>query len=203
MEKEETILEKTDKEQIREQKRAINRSKRNLEREKRKLLLNKKKMLIEIKKMAKKGQTIGAKMLAKDIIRLTNKINKIEQIIGQLIAISMRISYCSSFKEIEEAMNNIVNALTTVRNILDSQKINDAAKQLIKENMKLDLKSEIIQNILDGIGESLENEEVEEDLIKQVLKEVNIEDEMIDIEKGKEKETNKKIENKPQKLLLE
>ena len=159
MDEEEKIPEKTDKEQIREQKRAVNRSKRKLEREKRKLDLHKKKMLIEIKKMTKNGQTLGAKMLAKDIVRIDNKINNLEQIIGQLTAISMRLSYYSSLNEIEEAMNNSVKALTKVRNILDSQNIDDLGKKMINENMKLDLKSEMMQDILDEIGESMENEE--------------------------------------------
>ena len=35
-------------------------------------------MLTEIKKMAQKGQTTGAKMLAKDIVLATNQMKKLE-----------------------------------------------------------------------------------------------------------------------------
>ena len=195
---EEKISEQSDKEQIREQKRIINRSKRTFEREKRKLILSKKKMLLEIKKMAKKGQILGAKMLAKDIVRITSKINKIEQFIGQLSAISMRISYCSSLKKIEDSMNNTIKALITVNNILNSQKVEDLEKQVIKENMKLDLKSEMIKDLLNGIGESMENEEEEELLLNQVYQKIGVKigDEMVDVE-------NKKINNIPQKHIVE
>ena len=77
---EEIIPEKPVKEQIRDQKRAVDRSKRNLQREQKKLEREKKKMLGEIKKMAQKGQTTGAKMLARDIVRSTNQIKKIRSI---------------------------------------------------------------------------------------------------------------------------
>ena len=40
-------------------------------------------MLTEIKKMAQKGQTTGAKMLAKDIVLATNQMKKLEQFVGQ------------------------------------------------------------------------------------------------------------------------
>ena len=102
MEAEEIVPEKPVKEQIREQKRAVVRSKRNLQREQKKLEHEKKKMIKEIKKMAQKGQTTGAKMLAKDIVRSTNQIKKLEQFVGQLSSISMRISSCSSLNELRE-----------------------------------------------------------------------------------------------------
>ena len=111
---EEIILEKPVKEQIREQKRNVNRSKRALERKQKKLVHEKKKMLLEIKKMAMKGQTTGSKMLAKDIVRATNQIKKLEQFIGQLNAVSMRISSCSTLNELGDAMNNAAKAITLV-----------------------------------------------------------------------------------------
>jgi charged multivesicular body protein 2A len=189
------------KEQIREQKRAVDRSKRNLEREKRKLDNQKKKMLIEIKKMATKGQTAGAKMMAKDIVRATNQSKKLEQFIGQLTAVSMRISSCASLNELQEAMKNAAKAITTVSNKLDTQKLAALGKELSKENMKLDLKSEMMQDVLDGVGESMGDEEEEEELYNQVLQEagVKISEEMVGA--GKEKLTEEKIKNGPQKQL--
>ena len=187
MDIEEKKIEKSDKEILRNKKREVDRSKRNLERIKRKLEFNKKKMLLEIKKMAKKGQILGAKMLAKDIVRLTHKINKIEQFIGQLTAISMRISFYSSLNVIDEAMNNTIKALTTVNNILNTQKFNNVGKELAKENMKFDLNSEMFEDILDGVGDSTGNEEEEKNLLEEILNEAGIKigDEMIDASKEK------------------
>ena len=195
----EIVPEKPVKEQIREQKRAVERSKRNLQREQRKLENQKKKMLQEIKKMAAKGQTTGAKMLAKDIVRATNQCKKIEQFVGQLTAVSMRISSCATLNELSNAMEAVATAMTKVSNKLDTQKLNTLAKEMSKETMKIDMKQDMIQEVLDGVGASLEDEEQEEELYNQVLQEagVKISEEMVGA--GKEKLEEQKVG--PQKQL--
>ena len=199
---EEIVPEKPVKEQIREQKRKVDHSKRNLEREKRKLEREKTKMLKEIKKMATKGQTAGAKMLAKDIVKATNQMKKLEQFIGQLTAVSFRISSCSSLNELGEAMNNAAKALTLVSNKLDTQKLNMLGKELSKENMKLGFKAEMISDVLEDIGESMDDEEQEEELYNQVLQEagVKIGEEMVG--SNKEKLIEKKVNTGPQKQIV-
>ena len=178
---EEVVPEKPVKEQIREQKRAVDRSKRNLQREQKKLEREKKKMLTEIKKMAQKGQTTGAKMLAKDIVRATNQMKKLEQFVGQLNAVSMRISSCSTLNELGDAMNNAAKAMTLVSNKLDTKKLQAMAKVLAKEDMKLEMKSDMMSDVLDSLGEDMDNEEEQEELYNQVLAEagVKIEGEMV------------------------
>ena len=108
---EEIVPEKPVKEQIRDQKRAVDRSKRNLQREQKKLEREKKKMLGEIKKMAAKGQTTGAKMLARDIVRSTNQIKKLDQFVGQLTAVSMRISSCCSSSTMFASISSITSPI--------------------------------------------------------------------------------------------
>ena len=171
---EEIVPEKPVKEQIRDQKRAVDRSKRNLQREQKKLEREKKKMLQEIKKMAQKGQTTGAKMLAKDIVRASNQIKKLEQFVGQLSAVSMRISSCQSLNELGDAMNSAAHAMTLVSNKLDTKKLQAMAKTLAKEDMKLDMKSEMMSDILDEVGEGMDNEEEQDELYNQVLAEAGV-----------------------------
>ena len=196
---EEIVPEKPGKEQIREQKRAVDRSKRNLQREQKKLEREKKKMLTEIKKMAQKGQTTGAKMLAKDIVRATNQMKKLEQFVGQLTAVSMRISSCSTLNELGDAMNNAAKAMTLVSNKLDTKKLQAMAKVLAKEDMKLEMKSDMMSDVLDSLGESMDDEEEQEELYNQVLAEagVKIEGEMVGA--GKESLQSEKVA--PQKQL--
>ena len=92
---EEVVPEMPVRDQIRLQKRSVDRSRRVLEREAKKLERERKKMLAQIKKLAEKGQTAGAKMLAKDIVRAKNQQAKIEQAVGQLNAVSLRIGSCA------------------------------------------------------------------------------------------------------------
>ena len=178
---EEIVPEKPVKEQIREQKRQVDRSSRNLVREQKKLEREKKKMLVEIKKMATKGQTAGAKMLAKDIVRCTNQIKKIDQFVGQLKAVSMRITSCSTLNELGDAMSNAAKAMTLVSNKLDPKKMQHLAKIVAKEDFKLDMVSDMMGESMDTLGESMGNEEEEEELYNQVLAEagVKIEGDMV------------------------
>ena len=175
---EEIVPEKPIKDQIREQKRSVDRSKRALEREKRKLENEKKKMLREIKKMAQKGQTTGAKMLAKDIVRSKNQQAKLEQFVGQLSAVSLRIGSCASLNELGDAMSNCAKAMTLVSSKLDTKKIAQMGKELAKQDMMLEMKSDMMSEVLDSLDEG--NEEEEDELYNQVLMEagVNMENEL-------------------------
>ena len=62
----------------------------------------------EIKKMALKGQHSGAKMMARDIVRMTTQINKLTEFSGQLTAVSMRIASISTLNELSDAMEQAV-----------------------------------------------------------------------------------------------
>ena len=191
---EEIVPEKPIKEQIREQKRSVDRSKRSLEREAKKLERERKKMLAQIKKMAENGQTTGAKMLAKDIVRSKNQQAKLEQFIGQLNAVSLRIGSCASLNELGDAMNNCAKAMTLVSSKLDTKKLAQIGKTLAKQDMMLEMKSDMMSEVLDSLDD--ETEEEGEELYNQVLMEagVKMQDEMnvgIGGEKNKEEEKNK------------
>ena len=53
-------------------------------------------------------------MMARDIVRLTNQINKMSEFVGQLTAVSMRISSISSLNELSNAMEEAGKAITIV-----------------------------------------------------------------------------------------
>ena len=169
---EEVVPEKPVKEQIKEQKRSVERSKRALEREAKKLERDRKKMLAQIKKLAEKGQTTGVKMLAKDIVRCKTQKEKLEQFIGQLNAVALRIGSCSSLNELGDAMTNCANAMTLVSSKLDTKKLAEMGKMMAKQDMALDMKSEMMEEILDSLDEG--NEEAEEELYNQVLMEAGV-----------------------------
>ena len=196
---EEIVPEKPVKEQIREQKRAVDRSKRNLVREQKKLEREKKKMLGEIKKMAQKGQTTGAKMLARDIVRSTNQIKKLDQFVGQLTAVSMRISSCSTLNELGDAMTSAAKAMTLVSNKLDPKKMQQMAKIMAKEDFKLDMISDMMGEVMEDMDANMVDEEQQEEIYNQVLAEagVKIEGDMV----GAQKNSLSQIKEGPQKQL--
>ena len=194
---EEIVPEKPVKDQIKEQKRSVDRSKRAVERELKKIERERKKMLTQIKKMAQKGQITGAKMLAKDIVRCKTQMSKLEQFIGQLNAVSLRIGSCASLNELGDAMANCAKAMTLVSSKLDTKKLSELdiilmkilaqmGKMMAKQDMALEMKSDMMSDILDSLDEG--NEEAEEELYNQVLMEagVNMQNEL-DVGVGGEK----------------
>ena len=131
-------------------------------------------MMAEIKKLALKGQHSGAKMMARDIVRMTTQINKLTEFSGQLTAVSMRIASISSLNELSDAMENAGKAITLVSSKLDNQKLANMAKVLAKEDAKLELKQEMMQDVLDSIGEGMDDEEEQEKIYRNVLQDAGL-----------------------------
>ena len=192
---EEIVPEIPVKEQIKMQKRSVDRSRRALEREAKKLERERKKMLVQIKKLAEKGQTTGAKMMARDIVRSKSQQAKLEQFVGQLSAVSLRIGSCATLNELGDAMANCANAMTLVSSKLDAKKLSHMAKEIAKQDMQLDMKADMMSDILESIDDV--NEEEEEEVYNQVLMEagVNLADQL-NVDGEKNVQVNNNVENK-------
>ena len=177
------------------QKRSVDRSRRALEREAKKLERERKKMLVQIKKLAEKGQTTGAKMMARDIVRSKSQQAKLEQFVGQLSAVSLRIGSCATLNELGDAMANCANAMTLVSSKLDAKKLAHMAKEIAKQDMQLDMKADMMSDILESIDDV--NEEEEEEVYNQVLMEagVNLADQL-NVDGEKNVQVNNNVENK-------
>ena len=192
---EEVVPEIPVKEQIKMQKRSVDRSRRALEREAKKLERERKKMLTQIKKLAEKGQTTGAKMLAKDIVRAKKQQQKLEQFVGQLNAVSLRIGSCMTLNELGDAMANCASAMTLVSSKLDPKRLAQMAKEIAKQDEMLDMKSDMISEVLESLDEG--NEEEEEAIYNQVLQEAGVKlAEEMKFE-GDSKEINDKVMAQP------
>ena len=187
------------KEQIKMQKRSVDRSRRTLEREAKKLERERKKMLTQIKKLAEKGQTTGAKMMAKDIVRSKKQQARLEQFVGQLNAVSLRIGSCATLNELGDAMANCASAMTLVSSKLDAKKLAHMAKEIAKQDMQLDMKSEMMSDILDSVDDV--NEEEEEEVYNQVLMEAGVNlAEQLNVEGEKNVQVNNNVNNVNNKI---
>ena len=192
---EEIVPEIPVKEQIKMQKRSVDRSRRALEREAKKLERERKKMLVQIKKLAEKGQTTGAKMMARDIVRSKSQQAKLEQFVGQLSAVSLRIGSCATLNELGDAMANCANAMTLVSSKLDAKKLAHMAKEIAKQDMQLDMKADMMSDILESIDDV--NEEEEEEVYNQVLMEAGVNlAEQLNVDGEKNVQVNNNVENK-------
>ena len=112
--------------------------------------------------------------LAKDIVRMKNQSEKMGEFIGQLKAVSLRISGINSLNELSSAMEMAGNAITLVSGKLDAAKLAQLAQTLSREDEKLEMKSDMMTDIMDGMGESMDDPAEQERIYKSVLEEVGI-----------------------------
>ena len=97
-------------------------------------------------------------------------MNKLTEFIGQLSAISLRISSVNSLNELSDAMDQAGKAMTLV-----SSKLAQIGTTMAKEDAKLDMKQDMMQDILDDLGEEMDDPEEQEKLYKDVLCQVGLE----------------------------
>ena len=162
------------KTQLRQQKRQIERTKRALNRKKNKLERHKKKMESEIKKLILNNQYLGAKMLAKEIVRINNQIKKITEFSFQLNTISFKISTFSSLNILNGVIEQVNNSINIINSKLDLGKLSNLSKTIFKENMNLNIKEDMINDNLDNINEGNSDNEEEEKIYNNVLREVGL-----------------------------
>jgi hypothetical protein len=185
------------KTQLRQQKRQIERTKRALNRKKNKLERHKKKMESEIKKLILNNQYLGAKMLAKEIVRINNQIKKITEFSFQLNTISFKISTFSSLNILNDVIEQVNNSINIINSKLDLGKLSNLSKTIFKENMNLNIKEDMINDILDNINEGNSDNEEEEKIYNNVLREVGfiIEDGFPNINKNDVKKKDDLIDD--------
>jgi hypothetical protein len=185
------------KTQLRQQKRQIERTKRALNRKKNKLERHKKKMESEIKKLILNNQYLGAKMLAKEIVRINNQIKKITEFSFQLNTISFKISTFSSLNILNGVIEQVNNSINIINSKLDLGKLSNLSKTIFKENMNLNIKEDMINDILDNINEGNSDNEEEEKIYNNVLREVGfiIEDGFPNINKNDVKKKDDLIDD--------
>ena len=114
-------------------------------------------------------------MLARDIVRINAQTARLTDFIGQLSALSLKISCMSSLNELNDAMTNAAQAMCLVSSKLDTNKLRNMAKVMAKEDAKLEMKQDMMSDVLDGVGESLDDPVEQEEIYRNVLADVGLE----------------------------
>lgn len=114
-------------------------------------------------------------MVAKDIVRTQNQVEKMNQFCGQLKALSLRIAGISTLNEMTTAMENASSAMSIVSSKLDAGKLAQISKEMAKDDAKLEMKQEMLSEVLDGIGEGMDDPAEQEKLYNAVLQECGVE----------------------------
>eukprot|EP01112_Ceratiomyxa_fruticulosa_P022461 TRINITY_DN821_c0_g1_i1.p1 TRINITY_DN821_c0_g1~~TRINITY_DN821_c0_g1_i1.p1 ORF type:complete len:216 (+),score=53.81 TRINITY_DN821_c0_g1_i1:182-829(+) len=165
---------KTPKEILREHLRAINKSKREIDRERVQLQNQEKRLIIEIKKMAKQGQMGPARIMAKDLVRTRNQIQKFYNMGAQLQAVGLRIQTLKSTQSMAEAMRGVTRAMSVMNRQMNLPAMQRIMMEFEKQGELMDMKEEMMNDTMDDVMEGEGDEEQQEEIINQVLDEIGI-----------------------------
>ena len=154
---------------FKQQQRAIDKSKRTIDREREKMERERKKNLDEFKKMAQNGNYAGAKMMAKDIVRIKNQTNNMDKFSGQLKGLSMKVQTANSLNTMSNAIENSAQAMNKVNQNINIENLQNKGREMIKQNEKLEMKANMIDEVMDNMYDDDDDEEIN-DLYQQVLK---------------------------------
>jgi len=89
---------------LRQHQRSLAKAQRELDRERTKLEQSEKKLIMDIKKSAKAGQLNACKVMAKDLVRTRQYVQKFYQMRTQLQAVGLRIQTLRSNQQMADAM---------------------------------------------------------------------------------------------------
>nr|XP_043622689.1 vacuolar protein sorting-associated protein 2 homolog 1-like [Erigeron canadensis] len=165
---------KTPAELLRENKRMLDRSIREIERERQGLQTQEKKLIVEIKKNAKQGQMGAVRILAKDLIRTRNQIEKFFKLKSQLQGVSLRIQTLKSTQAMGQAMRGVTKAMGKMNKQMNLPSLQKIMREFEKQNEKMEMVGEVMGDAIDDALEDEDAEEQTEELVSQVLDEIGI-----------------------------
>jgi len=165
---------KTPKEILREHQRSINRAMREIDRERASLQNQEKTIIAEIKKSAKQGQMGAAKIMAKDLVRTRNYVQKFYNMRTQLQAVGLRIQTMKSTQSMAEAMKGCTKAMMMINRQMNLPAMQRIMMEFEQQSEKMDMKEEMMSDALDDVMDGEEDEEKSDDILNQVLDEIGI-----------------------------
>eukprot|EP01115_Flamella_aegyptia_P003186 TRINITY_DN151_c0_g1_i1.p1 TRINITY_DN151_c0_g1~~TRINITY_DN151_c0_g1_i1.p1 ORF type:complete len:245 (+),score=74.31 TRINITY_DN151_c0_g1_i1:72-806(+) len=165
---------KTPQQILREHQRLLRRSIRELDRERAHLQTQEKKLILEIKKMAKANQMSAARIMAKDLVRTRQQIQKFYRMKSQLQAVSLRIQTVKSTATMASAMGGVTRAMMAMNQSMNLPALQRIMIEFEKQSEMMDMKQEMMEDTFDDIFEDEDEEEETEDILNQVLDEIGI-----------------------------
>lgn len=165
---------KTPQEVLREHQRALNRAIREMDRERQKLQNQEKKLTMEIKKLAQQGQMGAAKIMAKDLVRTRNYVQKFYKMRAELQAVSMRIVTLKSTAAMGDAMRGATRAMMVMNRQMNLPQMQRILMEFERQSDIMDSKEEMMSDTMDDIMGDENEEEDTENVVNQVLEEIGV-----------------------------
>jgi len=131
---------------------------------------------MDIKKSAKAGQLNACKVMAKDLVRTRQYVQKFYQMRTQLQAVGLRIQTLRSNQQMADAMRGATRAMKSMNRGLNLPQIQRIMNEFERESATMDMKEEMMSDAVDDVmDDELEDEEEESDkILRQVLDEIGV-----------------------------
>lgn len=162
------------KEIVRDNQRLVNKATRELEREISNLQRTQKKLEGDIKKMAKQGQMSTVRVMAKDLVRTKNHVNKFIEMKTHLTAVGLKLQTVKSNEAMASAMKGVTKALKAMNKQIQLPELQKLMADFERENERADITQEAIGDTLDEAFAEDTTAEEEDKIVKQVLDELGV-----------------------------
>lgn len=158
----------------REGKREIAQAARGLDKEIASLHTEEKKLILEIKKAAKSGNEAGARVLAKNLVRVRGQITKIQNSQAHLRGIQTHVQTAHSTAVMAGAVGKAGGVMKQANAQLDPVKAAAIAMDFQKESAKMDHADEVLGDAMSGVLDSDEIDEESDLLTQEVLDSIGV-----------------------------
>lgn len=166
----------TPQEQLRKHQRALEKTQRELDRERTRLESQEKKLIADIRKAAKEGHNSSAKVMARDLVRTRNNIQKFYTMKTQLQQISLRIQTVRGNQQMAQSMMGASKLLGNMNRQMNLPQLSKIAMEFERQTDIMDQRQEMMDDAIEdtmGADEVDEDEESEE-IVAKVLDEIGI-----------------------------
>lgn len=162
-------------ERLRKHQRALERTQRELDRERVRLEGQEKSLIADIKKAARDGHTSSAKVMAKDLVRTRNYIQKFYTMKTQLQAISLRIQTVRGNQQMTQSMQGASKLLGSMNAQMNLPALSKIAMDFERETDMMDQRQEMMDDAIeDGMGNEEDAEEESDEIVAKVFDEIGI-----------------------------
>lgn len=163
----------TPAEKLRKHQRALERTQRALDRERVRLEGQERKLIADIKKAARDNQMGVCNIMAKDLVRTRNYIQKFYMMKTQIQAVSLRLQTVRGNQQMMQSMQGASKLLGTMNRKMNLPALSRIAMEFEKETDIMDLRQDMMDDAIDE-GMADEEEEESDEIVAKVLDEIGI-----------------------------
>eukprot|EP00004_Rigifila_ramosa_P003071 TRINITY_DN1320_c0_g1_i1.p1 TRINITY_DN1320_c0_g1~~TRINITY_DN1320_c0_g1_i1.p1 ORF type:complete len:157 (-),score=55.10 TRINITY_DN1320_c0_g1_i1:9-479(-) len=116
----------------------------------------------------------AAKIMAKDLVRTRQYIDKFYKMRAQLQAVSLRMQTMKTNVAMTEAMKGVTKAMMSMNKQINLPAMQRVMMEFEKQSEMMDMKEELMSDAIDDVMDDADAEEQEEEILSKVLDEIGV-----------------------------